>query len=28
LHHAVPGFVRWFGVRPEVDVDTRAAVLA
>jgi shikimate dehydrogenase len=24
----VPGFERWFGVRPEVDVDTRAAVLA
>jgi shikimate dehydrogenase len=28
LHQAVPGFERWFGVRPEVDVDTRAAVLA
>lgn len=27
LHQAVPGFERWFGVRPEVDVDTRAAVL-
>lgn len=28
LHQAVPGFERWFGVRPEIDVDTRAAVLA
>jgi len=28
LHQAVPGFERWFGVRPEVDVDTRAAILA
>lgn len=28
LHQAVPGFERWFGVRPQVDVDTRAAVLA
>jgi len=28
LHQAVPGFERWFGIRPEVDVDTRAAVLA
>lgn len=28
LHQAVPGFERWFGVRPEVDVNTRAAVLA
>ena len=27
LHQAVPGFERWFGVRPAVDVDTRAAVL-
>ena len=27
LHQAVPGFERWFGTRPEVDVDTRAAVL-
>lgn len=27
LHQAVPGFERWFGIRPEVDVDTRAAVL-
>lgn len=28
LHQAVPGFERWFGVRPDVDVATRAAVLA
>ena len=28
LHQGVPGFERWFGVRPEVDADTRAAVLA
>jgi len=28
LHQAVPGFERWFGVRPEVDVATRAAVLS
>ncbi len=28
LHQAVPGFERWFGVRPEVDADTRAALLA
>jgi len=27
LHQAVPGFERWFGVRPDVDVDTRSAVL-
>lgn len=27
LHQAIPGFERWFGVRPQVDVDTRAAVL-
>ena len=27
LHQAVPGFERWFGVRPTVDVNTRAAVL-
>ena len=26
LHQGVPGFERWFGVRPEVDVNTRAAV--
>ena len=28
LHQGVPGFERWFGHRPEVDADTRAAVLA
>ena len=27
LHQAVPGFERWFGVRPVVDAETRAAVL-
>ncbi|MFU8833745.1 shikimate dehydrogenase [Roseovarius autotrophicus] len=27
LHQAVPGFERWFGVRPEVDAATRAAAL-
>ncbi len=27
LHQAVPGFERWFGKRPEVDEDTRLAVL-
>ncbi|WP_120500009.1 shikimate dehydrogenase [Roseovarius sp. EL26] len=27
LHQAVPGFERWFGVRPEVDEDTRKAAL-
>ncbi|QFT74638.1 shikimate dehydrogenase [Ruegeria sp. THAF33] len=28
LHQAVPGFERWFGMRPEVDADARAAALA
>ncbi|WP_296425296.1 shikimate dehydrogenase [Yoonia sp.] len=28
LHQGVPGFERWFGKRPEVDEDTRRAVLA
>ena len=28
LHQAVPGFERWFGIRPEVDANLRAAVLA
>jgi len=28
LHQAVPGFERWFGVRPEVDEALREAVLA
>lgn len=27
LHQAVPGFERWFGPRPDVDEETRAAVL-
>lgn len=27
LHQAVPGFERWFGIRPEVDTATRAAAL-
>jgi len=27
LHQAVPGFERWFGMRPEVDADTRKATL-
>ena len=27
LHQAVPGFERWFGVRPEVTEDLRARVL-
>jgi len=28
LHQAAPAFERWFGVRPEVDDATRAAILA
>lgn len=28
LHQGVPGFERWFGRRPEVDEDTRRAVLS
>ena len=27
LHQAVPGFERWFGLRPEVTEKTRAAIL-
>lgn len=27
LHQGAPGFERWFGVKPEVDEDTRRAVL-
>ncbi|MGR3377473.1 shikimate dehydrogenase [Salipiger abyssi] len=27
IHQAVPGFERWFGQRPEVDDETRAAVM-
>jgi shikimate dehydrogenase len=28
LHQAVPGFERWFGVRPRVTDELRAALLA
>jgi shikimate dehydrogenase len=28
LHQAAPGFERWFGQRPEVDAETRNAVLS
>ena len=28
LHQAVPGFERWFGVRPEVTPELRAHVVA
>lgn len=28
LHQAAPGFERWFGPRPTVDAETRAAVLS
>ncbi len=28
LHQAAPGFERWFGVRPEVDEETRQAILS
>ncbi|MDP3897028.1 MAG: shikimate dehydrogenase, partial [Mesorhizobium sp.] len=28
LHQAVPGFERWFGVRPEVTPELRALVIA
>lgn len=27
LHQAAPGFERWFGTRPEVDEDSRQAIL-
>ncbi|MES0884781.1 shikimate dehydrogenase [Roseibium sp. SCP14] len=27
LHQAVPGFERWFGIRPEVDEDLRKLIL-
>lgn len=27
LHQAAPGFERWFGIRPEVDEETRQAIL-
>jgi shikimate dehydrogenase len=28
LHQAVPGFERWFGVRPNVDVELRELIAA
>ena len=28
LHQAAPGFERWFGIRPAVDAEARAAVLS
>ena len=28
LHQAVPGFERWFGVRPTVDAELRALIVA
>jgi shikimate dehydrogenase len=28
LHQAAPGFERWFGIRPDVDGDTRRAILS
>ena len=28
LHQAVPGFERWFGVRPEVTETLRAILVA
>jgi shikimate dehydrogenase len=28
LHQAAPGFERWFGLRPDVDAQTRKAVLS
>jgi shikimate dehydrogenase len=28
LHQAVPGFEKWFGVRPEVTPELRAAIVA
>ncbi|TVR09087.1 MAG: shikimate dehydrogenase [Salinarimonadaceae bacterium] len=28
LHQAVPGFERWFGIRPEVTPELRAAIVA
>ena len=27
LHQAAPAFERWFGIRPEVDDATRAAII-
>jgi len=28
LHQAVPGFERWFGVRPQVTAELRSMILA
>jgi len=28
LHQAVPGFARWFGVRPQVTPELRAHIVA
>ena len=28
LHQAAPGFERWFGVRPTVDAELRALIVA
>ncbi|MFV2002890.1 MAG: shikimate dehydrogenase [Paracoccaceae bacterium] len=28
IHQAAPGFERWFGVRPEIDQETRRVVMA
>jgi shikimate dehydrogenase len=28
LHQAVPGFEKWFGARPKVTPELRAAILA
>jgi shikimate dehydrogenase len=28
LHQAVPGFERWFGVRPAVTAELRALIIA
>ena len=28
LHQAVPGFERWFGMRPAVDAELRRAIIA
>jgi shikimate dehydrogenase len=28
LHQAVPGFEKWFGIRPTVDADLRGLILA
>ncbi|TKB45010.1 MAG: shikimate dehydrogenase, partial [Mesorhizobium sp.] len=28
LHQAVPGFERWFGIRPEVTAELRQMIIA